>query len=152
MPGGLGGVGAAPAIGTLSGGAGGGVKDEHFNKPLLFRLLSVSNRNSKYEKTEVLAPTVDYIVLDPATGTFEEVKNVTIMQKNIRNDLVAEYQRGVQAVAAVATLYQGSGDNPAKVLRQLDDTNAGGYLAADALAYLRQAAIDQFHWWAADAA
>ncbi len=139
---------AAPAIGTIPTGSGGGIPDEHFNKPILFRLLSLASRASKYEKVDVLAPTVDYIVLDPATGTFEQVQNVTIMQKNIRNELVTCFQRGESAVTGVAIQVPGSNDNAAKVLRALDDTNSG-YGAQQATAYLRDAAITQFGWWTA---
>jgi hypothetical protein len=140
----------APPIGTIPSGSGGGIPDEHFDKPILFRLLSISQRASKYEKVDVLAPTVDYIVLDPATGGFTEVRNVVVMQKNIRNELVTCYQRGDRAVAAVAVAIPGANDNPAKVLRALDDTNSG-YGAAQARQYLADAAVNTFGWWAATA-
>lgn len=140
-------VGAAPQIGSVAtGGNGGGFPDEHFNKPLLIRLLMVGPRFSKYEKEEVQAPTVDYLVLDPANGQITETRNITVMQKNIRRDLVACFQRGEQAVTGIATLWQGNGENPAKVLRALDDENSG-YGAEQATAYLRDAAINTFGWW-----
>jgi hypothetical protein len=139
-------VGGAPRIGSIPTSSGGGIPDEHFDKPLLFRLLSVGPRMSKYEKAQVQAPTVDYLVLDPATGQMSEVRNVTIMQKNIRNDLVTCFQRGEQAVTGVATKVPTNNDEPAKVLRPLDDQNSG-YGAEQATAYLRDAAINTFGWW-----
>ncbi len=150
LPAGYGGIGAPPAIGSIPSGTGGGIPEEHFNKPILFRLLSVGPRSSKYEKVEVLAPTVDYIVVDPATAQFTEVKNATIMQKNIRNELVTCFQRGEQAVTAVATLVPTSNDNDAKVLRALDDSNSG-WGPEVTVGYLRDAAIHQFGWWKAAA-
>ncbi|ART73759.1 hypothetical protein BTO20_19675 [Mycobacterium dioxanotrophicus] len=142
---------AAPAIGSIPTGGGGGIGDEHFNKPILFRLLSVSPRYSKYEKAEVSTPTVDYIVLDPATGAFTEIKNAVMMQKHIRNELVACFQRGMTAVTAVAIKVPTQNDEPAKVLRAFDDQNTG-YGAELATQYLREAAISQFNWWTATAA
>ena len=141
-------VTAAPAIGTIANSSGGGIPDEHFNKPLLFRLLSVGSRMSKYEKAQVDAPTVDYLVLDPATGQITEIRNVTIMQKNIRTDLVTSFQRGERAITGVATTVPTSNDSPAKVLKALDDQNSG-YGAEQATAYLRDAAINTFGWWSA---
>ncbi|WP_225503167.1 hypothetical protein [Mycolicibacterium fortuitum] len=146
-----GGITAAPAIGSIPTGGGGGIGDEHFNKPILFRLLSVSPRYSKYEKAEVSTPTVDYIVLDPATGAFTEIKNAVMMQKHIRNELVACFQRGMTAVTAVAIKVPTQNDEPAKVLRAFDDQNTG-YGAELATQYLREAAISQFNWWTATAA
>ncbi|MEN4465404.1 hypothetical protein ABFV47_14210 [Mycolicibacterium fortuitum] len=146
-----GGITAAPAIGSIPTGGGGGISDEHFNKPILFRLLSVSPRYSKYEKAEVSTPTVDYIVLDPATGVFTEIKNAVMMQKHIRNELVACFQRGMTAVTAVAIKVPTQNDEPAKVLRAFDDQNTG-YGAELATQYLREAAISQFNWWTATAA
>ena len=146
-----GGITAAPAIGSIPTGGGGGISDEHFNKPILFRLLSVSPRYSKYEKAEVSTPTVDYIVLDPATGAFTEIKNAVMMQKHIRNELVACFQRGMTAVTAVAIKVPTQNDEPAKVLRAFDDQNTG-YGAELATQYLREAAISQFNWWTATAA
>jgi hypothetical protein len=139
-------VSGAPQIGSIPTSSGGGIPAEHFDKPLLFRLLSVGPRMSKYEKVQVQAPTVDYIVLDPATGQMTEVRNVTIMQKNIRNDLVTCFQRGEQAVTGVAIKVPTNNDEPAKVLRPLDDQNSG-YGAEQATAYLRDAAINTFGWW-----
>ena len=141
-----GGIGAAPQIGSIPSSGGGGIPDEHFGKPLLFRLLSVTSRYSKYEKTDVLAPTVDYLVLDPATGQISEVRNVSIMQKLIRNELVACFQRGEQAVTGVAIKVPTDNQEPAKVLRALDDQNSG-YGAEQATIYLRDAAINTFGWW-----
>ncbi|TLH49014.1 hypothetical protein C1S80_29350 [Mycolicibacterium aubagnense] len=146
----FGGFGAAPQIGSIPTASGGGIPDEHFGKPLLFRLLSVSSRNSKYEKVEVQAPTVDYLVLDPATGQISEVRNVTIMQKHIRNELVGCFQRGEQAVTGVAIKIPTDNQEPAKVLRALDDQNSG-YGAEQATIYLRNAAIETFGWWKAAA-
>lgn len=146
IPASFAGVSAPPVIGSIPNSAGGGIPDEHFDKPILFRLLSVTPRHSKYEKTEVFAPTVDYIVLDPATGTFTEVKSITIMQKNIRNELVACQQRGMTAVTGVAVRVPTENQEPAKVLRALDDQNSG-YGAELATHYLSEAAKTQFHWW-----
>lgn len=150
VPAGLPSVGAAynavPNIGSIPNSGGGGIPDEHFGKPILFRLLGVTMRMSKYEKIEVQAPTVDYLVLDPATGSISEIKNVTIMQKNIRTELVQCMHRGLEAVTAVATTVPTTNDSPAKVLRALDDENSG-YGAEQATEYLVQAAKNNFAWW-----
>ncbi|CPW92531.1 hypothetical protein [Mycobacteroides abscessus] len=157
LPAGYAGVSAvAPNIGVIPNSGGGGIPDEHFNKPILFRLLGIGPRNSKYEKDQVIAPTVDYIVLDPVTGQFTEAKNITIMQKNIRNELVTCFQRGEQAVTGVAIKVPTSNDNDAKVLRALDDQNSGygaaGYSVEQVIGFLREAAISQFQWWTTTAA
>ena len=138
--------GSAPKIGNLPSSASGSIPDEHFGKPILFRIVTVSSRTSKYEEGQVQAPTVDYIVLDPATGEFTEVRNVTVMQKNIRNEIVGAHHRGLEAVTGVATVVPTSNSNPAKVLRPLDDTNSG-YGAETATQYLVDAATNRFGWW-----
>lgn len=142
------GSGGAPKIGNLSSTAGGGIPDEHFNKPLLIRIISVGPRSSKYEDGQVQAPTVDYIALDPSNGTYTEVRGVTLMQKNIRRDIVDAHNRGLEAVTGVAMLVQTSNSNPAKVLRPLDETNSG-YGVEQATKYLTDAAMTQFGWWPA---
>lgn len=157
LPAGYAGVSSvAPNIGVIPNSGGGGIPEEHFNKPILFRLLGIAQRASKYEKEQVLAPTVDYIVLDPATGQFTEAKNITIMQKNIRNELVTCFQRGEQAVTGVAIKVPTNNENDAKVLRALDDQNSGyaavGYSVEQVIGFLREAAISQFQWWKTSAA
>jgi hypothetical protein len=142
------GLGGAPKIGNVSNGVSGGIPADHFGKPILFRIVSVTERPSKYEGGQVLAPTVDYIVLDPGTGEFTEVRNVTIMQKNIRNEIVGAHHRGLEGLTGVATEVPGSNDNPAKVLRALDDTNSS-YGAEAATEHLVNAARTQFGWWPA---
>ena len=140
-------AGGPPKIGTIPSTTGGGIPEEHFNKPILFRILGTELRNSKYENGQVQAPTVDYIVLDPATGDFVEIRGVTVMQKNIRNTLLAVYNRGEEAVTGVATLVPTSNSNAAKVLRALDDSNAGYATAAEATQYLIDAATHTYGWW-----
>lgn len=140
-------AGGVPKIGTVASSSGGGIPDEHFDKPILFRIVNVVLRGSKYEDGQVQAPVVDYLVLDPATGQFTEVRGVTIMQKNIRNELVAAHQRGLEAVTGVATLVPTSNSNVAKVLRALEDSNSGGYGAEAATSYLVDAATKTFGWW-----
>lgn len=147
LPPSFGNAGGVPKIGTIASSAGGGIPDEHFDKPILFRIINVVLRGSKYEDGQVQAPVVDYLVLDPATGQFTEVRGVTIMQKNIRNELVTAHQRGLEAVTGVATLVPTSNSNAAKVLRALDDSNSGGYGAEAATSYLVDAATNTFGWW-----
>lgn len=149
LPPSYGSIGAVPQIGTITSAAGGGIADNHFGKPLLIRIVNVVERNSRYGEGKVVAPVIDYIALDPATGEFAEVRGVTVMQKNIRNDLVAAHRRGLDAVTGVATLLPTDKDNPAKVLRPLADDNAGGYGAQTATGYLVGAATDTFGWWSA---
>ncbi|OSC30620.1 hypothetical protein B8W67_16875 [Mycolicibacillus koreensis] len=155
-PAGVGGAhrGPAPQIGTMSSG-GGSIPDAHFNKPLLFRINGVVRRTSNYEKDasgnkiEFDAPIVDYLVFDEAAGNIEEVRGVTIMQKNIRRDLVEKYVAGEQAVAAIATHHrnpESAYSNAAKVLRPLDDENTT-YGAEWTISTLRDVAIDEYHWW-----
>lgn len=139
-------AGNVPSIGSVASGIGGGIPDEHFNSPILFRLLDVSMRHSQFEGCDVEAPTVDYIVINPANGEATEVRGLTVMQKLIRRDLVAAYRRGEQAVFGVAMLTKGSGANQAKVLRPLDDENTG-YKAEDAQKFLTDLAVDTYHWW-----
>ena len=147
LPPSFGHVGGVPKIGTVASSAGGGIPDEHFNKPILFRIVNIVLRGSKYEEGQVQAPVVDYLVLDPATGQFTETRGATIMQKNIRNELVTAHQRGLEAVTGVATLVPTSNSNAAKVLRALDDSNSGGYGAEAATSYLVDAASNTFGWW-----
>ena len=140
--------GTAPKIANLPSSTGGGIPEAHFNKPILFRIVAMTSRQSKYEGGPVDAPVVDYIVLDPATAEFTEVKNVTIMQKNIRNEIVGAHTRGFDVVTGVAIEVPTVNSNPAKVLRPLDDTNSG-YGAEVATQYLSDAARDRFGWWTA---
>lgn len=153
LPQGFGPAGGAPKIGTLNGGTGGGfgIPDENFNKPLLIRIVGVELRTGKFEEAEVEAPTVDYIVLDPATGNLSEVRGAVMMQKFIRKDLVAAARRGDAAVVAVATTVppKNGGTFHAKVLRDLDDSNSGGYGAEVAKSHLIKAATETFGWWPA---
>lgn len=135
----------APKIGNLPSSASGGIAEDHFHKPILFHILSVSSRPSRYEEGQVQAPTVDYIVLDPATGEIAEVRNITIMQKNIRNELVNAFSRGLKAVTGVAMVVPTSNSNPAKVLRPLDDTNSG--YGAEKATELLATAAQNLGWW-----
>jgi len=125
LPPGFGNAGGPPKIGGVGGGVSGGIRDEFFDKPILFKIIEVTSRTSQYEDGPVQAPTVNFIVLDPSNGTFTTVNNVTVMQKNIRRDLISAYHRGDSYVAAVATLVPTKNNQPAKVLRDLDETNSG---------------------------
>lgn len=140
-----------PAVATIPSGGGAGIAEAHFDKPLLFHILSLSMRTLKYEKIEGLAPLVDYIVLDPATGGVEEVKGVVVLPKHLRTELVACFERGDRFVTAVATEVPTSNDKPAKVLRALDDQNSG-YGAEQARAILMDVAGKHFQWWPTAAA
>lgn len=124
---------------TGSGVGGFKIPDEDFNKPLLIRILRVERRSSKYEPEPFLAPVVDYLVLDPATGAFEERKNYILTQKLIRKDL-AEKSTLSAYHAAIATFKDVGKSNPAKVLKGLTDQNCGGYTAAQAIEHLTAAA------------
>ena len=97
-------AGGPPKIGTVGNSAGSGIPAEHFDKPILFRIINVVSTTSQYEDGQFQAPVVDYIVLDPANGEFTEVRGATIKQKFIRADLVTAHQRGQEAVTGVATL------------------------------------------------
>ncbi|SIM05085.1 Uncharacterised protein [Mycobacteroides abscessus subsp. abscessus] len=140
-----------PAVATIPSGGGSGIAEAHFDKPLLIHILSLSMRTLKYEKTEGLAPLVDYIVIDPATGGAEEVKGVVVLPKHLRTELVACFERGDRYVTAVATNVPTSNDKPAKVLRALDDENSG-WGAEQARGLLMDVAGRHFQWWPVAAA
>lgn len=140
-----------PQVASVPSGSGGGFAEAHYNKPLLIHILTVSSRKLKYENREDLAPTVDYIVLNPATGGVEEVKGTVVLPKYLRTELVACYERGDRFVTGLVTEVPGANDKPAKVLRALDDQNSG-YGAEQARAILMDVAGKHFQWWPTAAA
>ena len=123
-----------------------GISAGHFEKPMLLRIHGVSRHLLLPLHIPVMRPTVDYIVLDPVTGTFTEVQNQTITERYIGAELVACYQRGLQVVTGVMKTVPGSSGAAVKVLRALDDnSNYGAKVATRHLA----AAATQLGWWTA---
>jgi len=144
----------APKIGNIGDGTASGntgIDDEHYDRPLLLRVVEVETRMAKYELDEdglpskVQAPLVDYIALNPADGTFTERRGVSIMNKNQRRDILAAHASGSVWITGVATQQRGQHATPAKVLRPLDDTNSH-YGVDAATEHLVGAARTTFGW------
>lgn len=138
--------GQPPKIGNIAGPSS-GIPEEDFGKPAIIRVLSVSRQTLKYEEGQADVPTVDYIVLDPATGESVERRGVVIRQKNIRNKIIDQHVRGYQVMTGVFLQVPSNYSQPAKVLNPLDDTNSG-YGVEKATEYLKAAAVS-FGWWGA---
>lgn len=150
LPAGFGGLSAPPAIGSIAGGSS-SFPDEHFDKPLLFNLRGIESRPSKFTNPDgsrnmVDVPTVDYIVLNPVTGTIEEHRNVTIWTGQITKALADSFKKGERFITAVAVKKPTDKGNPMLVLDPLDDDNSG-YGAKEATEYLSTAASKNFGWW-----
>jgi hypothetical protein len=144
------GHGGAPKIGNVVNRATGGIPPEHFNKPILFRIISVDEQVGQYGPEPVTVPTVDYIVLDPDTGESTVVSNIKIWTSGIRSEIIAAHTRGLEGLTGVAIeIPSKKADHaPAKVLRALDDTNSR-YGAELATQHLLDAARNKFGWWPA---
>lgn len=119
---------------------------EFYNKPTLFRVTGVQQLRSKYgdgaPDTEL--PTVDFIVLDHATGTFEQRRDITLRPSRLSKRLVDVFTAGARLTTGYPVLKPTPKGNEVLQLVPMLNTDQDN-------ARLHHAAAEQFAWWAGDA-
>ncbi|KXO93031.1 Uncharacterised protein (plasmid) [Tsukamurella tyrosinosolvens] len=116
-----------------------------YDKPTLFRITRVTQLHTSTDIHD--APVVDMLCIDPATGSFEEQREVVLTPKELSKGLLSTYRStGQTVIVGYLTKKRARHGRDVECLLPLDADNAP-YGVEKTTTALLEAATYIFDWW-----